>query len=333
MISISAHQYFLNPVSDLNARVQKKTREGALIRCVWPDQKIGYADLFPWPELGDLNLAGQLQELAHGSGTALSTQAIWLARRDAELRAEKINALSQTEPLKNHFLVNDLAHFLEKDLLRVQSLGFGSLKIKLGKDLAHEIQILKHFLQISLLSFRLDLNSSATFQSFRDHMEILGPDLRSRIEFVEDPFPYDREHWTEASKLVPLALDHEFQHVDWSARDLRQKDFQYLILKPARQNVDQALLCCRQHELKCVVTSSLDHPLGVIHSALIASHVNKVLPGPSLDSGCLSFGAYETNAFNAEIQTQGPYLKAVTGTGVGFDHLLRSLAWTSIKQA
>ena len=87
----------------------------------------------------------------------------------------------------------------------------------------------------------------------------------------------------------------------------------------------------QKYDLKVVVTSSLDHPVGVAHACNVASDLKKNYPNMVLDCGLLSLRAYKPSEFFGRILTTGPYFSGVNGTGVGFDDLLQRIEWTPIS--
>ena len=62
------------------------TRRGALVRV-----GNGFADVHPWPELGDAPLERQLTMLARGETTALTRRSLELARIDSDARARSVS--------------------------------------------------------------------------------------------------------------------------------------------------------------------------------------------------------------------------------------------------
>lgn len=330
MIQFSYTKYKLFPQAALSAIAANQPREGALFQIQWPDKKVGYADLFPWPELGDQPLDRQLFDLQQGRISTLMEQTIWLARKDANLRAKKTNALTDMPRIKNHYLITDCTQISDSNLNEYKSSGFTTLKIKVGRDLHSEVRWIQRVLEQYQFQVRLDFNSSMDFSSYERFMTIFSPHTRQKIEFVEDPFPFDPDAWREASQFAPIALDQEYDLVQWDSLS-GKLPFQVLVIKPARQDVDKAVKHALAHELKMVVTSSMDHPLGIVHATRIAAELKKEYTNQVLECGCNSQRAYRVNEFTTNMVFQGPYLTQVPGMGVGFDNLLQALPWTPLK--
>lgn len=330
MIKFYYYKYNIEPVSVIGALAGAEPREGALLKCVWPDGKIGFSDIHPWQELGDADIDTQLLALSRGRISFLVEQSIWLARKDALMRAMMKNGLEGATRVKNHFLINDLSKISDTTLNEIKSAGFTSLKIKAGKSPEEEAERAKRILKSGNFMVRFDFNSKLDFTSFERFLAILDMAARSRIEFIEDPFPYEQKAWAEASRMVSLAVDAEYENIDWSK--MQEPAFKVIVIKPARQDVDKAVNRCTTFNLKMVITSSLDHPVGMVHAAIISTEIKKSFPSQLLDCGCLSLKSYKPNEFSNKIMTTGPYFNAVKGYGVGFDQILEELNWTELNK-
>jgi o-succinylbenzoate synthase len=329
MIRFSYLKYELQPMTDLNSRAAAQLRKGALLKCEWPNQQIGFADCHPWAEYGDADIDLQIRSLARGHVSGLLEQTIWLARKDAMMRVEQRNGFEGGEKVKNHFLVQNINKLDDRSLDEIKSNGFSTLKIKVGRDHEQEVEQLIRILKLSPFKVRLDFNSSGDFSVLERFMYRIEPGLRARIEFVEDPFPYDEESWSDANKIVPLAADFECENIDW--KKMKKPPFQVLIVKPARMDVDKALNRCSTFGLKAVVTSSMDHSLGVAHSAVVAMEIKRAHPNLLLECGCLSLRSYRPDEFSNKIVVQGPYIVRTSGYGVGFDELLKQASWVPLE--
>ncbi|MNL64543.1 hypothetical protein D3C87_1887680 [compost metagenome] len=103
------------------------------------------------------------------------------------------------------------------------------------------------------------------------------------------------------------------------------------MIKPAKCDVDQAISRGKKFNLKAVVTSYMDHPVGMIHALGVAMELKKLHGEMMLDPGCLTHQLFKMGSFSAEINTQGPFVMKVPGTGVGFDKLLEAQKWQQIQ--
>src|SRR5687768_6861088 len=77
-------------------------REGALLRV-----DDGFADVHPWPELGDLPLDSQLALLVRGEITPLTAASVRLARLDGDARRRGISLFEGLTIPLSHWPGND----------------------------------------------------------------------------------------------------------------------------------------------------------------------------------------------------------------------------------
>ena len=330
MIKFAYHKYNLVPVAPIGALATNGTRQGALFRIMWPDGGVGYADLFPWPEVGDHEIDIHIEALERGKISLLLEQTIWLARKDAEARTDHRSLFATGARVKNHFLINDYTKFSDSTMKDIKSAGFTTIKVKCGRDFNEEAGFVSRFIrQNPGFLVRLDFNAKASFAEFERFLSHFHTVERAKIEFIEDPMPLDFEAWTEARKLIAIAADFEFEKLDASKAEAAF--FDILILKPARTDIDSAMKLIDRWGLKMCVTSSLDHPVGVAHACAVASRLKKFYPNRLLDCGCLSLKSYQPNDFTNSMFVQGPYLTGIPGTGIGFDDLFKRIEWTPIK--
>ena len=331
MMKFWTSRYQLQPWQVLGAVADTKPREGALLKVQWPNGNVGYADVFPWPEFGDADITDQIRALALGKVSTLVEQAIWLAKKDAALRKEKKNAFGTASKVKNHFLVTDFTKFNEAAVREARSAGFTTFKIKVGRAVDEEGKFVAKLLKQNPVLVRLDFNAKTDFSEFERFFSHMGTAEKARIEFVEDPVPWAIDAWTEAAKIIPLAIDIESEKIDWD-KFSSKPPFQTVILKPARMDMEKALKFVNRFALKMVVSSSLDHPVGVAHALAQAIELKKFYPNALLDCGCLTLKAYKPNEFMTQIQTTGPFLKEIKGTGSGFDDLWDKQEWTPVQK-
>ena len=238
------------------------------------------------------------------------------------------NLFDAASPVKNNFLLShteDLKPGLVDELVRE---GYSTIKVKVGRDLQEESEALTH-LTAKSLKIRLDFNALANWQIFEKFMTNLAPAVRANIEYVEDPFPYEFNSWQEARKLVKIAVDNQYEKIKWD--ELQAQPCDIIVIKPAKIDVEAAIRRCKQWNMKATVTSYMDHAVGVAHATVLAMELKRDHGDMMLDAGCLTHRVYQMDSFFAELDTQGPYLKKVKGTGVGFDKLLQGLSWSHIK--
>lgn len=331
MIQFWSHKYQLQEMPADPSDKNPSIHEGALLKVVWPDGRTGYADLFPVKKFGDADIDTQLAALASGKLSPLAEQSIWLAKRDAILRKNKQSAFAGMAKVKNHFLVTDLMTFSDSKMAEIRSAGYSTLKLKVGYDPEEEVKLISRWLKQHPIMLRLDFNSKLKFDDYQVFMLSLKQGERARIEFVEDPFPWNFDGWKEVSGFVPLAIDNEAEKIDW-ARIKSPVPFKVMVIKPARTDIEKAVAKVHQHALKMVVTSSIDHPVGIAHALHVATELKKFNPYTLLDCGCLTLRVYKPNEFANSIQVTGPYLAGIKGTGIGFDDLLEKTPWVKVQK-
>ena len=106
---------------------------------------------------------------------------------------------------------------------------------------------------------------------------------RERVDFIEDPCPYDPHVWRALRKEtgLPLALD----------REVATEGVDVLIVKPAIRSPDR-----RSSVLSTVVTSYMDHPVGQLHAAVVAA---RTATNPRC--GLVTHLLYEPDAFSERL--------------------------------
>jgi O-succinylbenzoate synthase len=330
VIQIFSCSYTLRPLTSLNAITPVMEREGALLKVQWPDGKIGYADLHPWPELGDAPLQAHLNDLAKGRISSLVEQSMWLARRDAQMRANKKNYFDDGLPLKNNYILNNVKGVVPGFLDEIKDQGFSTIKIKTGRDLKEEIAFLTHVAAAGF-KIRLDFNAIGSWQVFEKFMAQIPPTVLPFIEYIEDPFPYDAKAWREAQRLAPIAVDNEYHKVRWNLNE--KPPFDVMVVKPARVDVDKAVEYCKKWNLKMTITSSMDHPVGVAHAIGVAMELKRLHGEMILDAGCMTHRLYQMDIFTTELFTQGPYFAKGRGYGVGFENALKVMPWHPLQSS
>ena len=282
------------------------------------DGLIGYADCHPWPELGDKPIDEQLSGIRVNNLTSLMQCSLHFARLDAEARVQNRSLLKERSIPSGHYLISDLL-VCERDLIdHIISQNYTHVKIKLGKYLAQEVAQLIHLFTDQPLKLRFDFNEKLSQDTFFHFLDAVK-ELRSSIEFVEDPFSYNPEEWTKCQNQFSIALACDRQSA--VARFIPESA-SFLIVKPAIQSVELFENCPRE---KLIVTSYLDHPVGQLTAAYVASHID---PHGCNVHGLLSHHVYQSNLFSLELSQQGPKFYAPSGSGFGFDKQLASLHWT-----
>jgi O-succinylbenzoate synthase len=326
---ISYSTYTLKAKASLSARVVSQERRGALIR-VETAHGIGYADVHPWEELGDLKLEDELHRLKT-LPTHLGRRSLGLAALDAEARGRKLSAFANLKIPHSHYLINDTEQISELFLEKIWQQGFRCLKFKVGRNLKAEIEKLTLYeKQLSAFRLRLDFNSQLTLAAFLEFSSSISLPIQLSIEFIEDPMPLDVEQWQKAalSSDLSLALDHVTETELVTLQEVEDLPIKWLVIKPAVQNPRALAEWADERRLRFCVTSYLDHPVGQMGAALEAARLWQEFP--IAECGLTSHLSYEKNEFSESLQSDGPLLSAPQGTGIGFDDILARIDWKKL---
>lgn len=267
--------YELVPRRRLSAIAAEGPRRGALIRAGG-----GFADVHPWPELGDASLDEQLARLRRGETTPLTLQSLHFAAVDAVARRVGRSLFDGLTIPASHWPGPDPPD------------GFDTVKLKSIDHIPGHVRL------------RIDFNATLT----PDEFERIAATLpRDRIDFIEDPCPYDPATWRGLRDRtgLRLALD----------RGTGMEDVDVIVVKPAIQEIPST-------HAEIVVTSYMDHPLGQLCAAYAAATA-----GITTTCGLITHVLYESDPFVDRMQLDGARLVPAGGTGIGFDDLLENLPW------
>jgi len=286
--------YSLIKKNKVNALDRSATQSGSLIRICESETVWGVADLCPWPELGDLPLEKEIAQKG-----PLFERALQLAAEDLQARREK-KSLLQDRWVDNNILVTDYSTF---DFNQPYLNGH-TLKIKGDKQLFRLIEVL-HAAPKSLV-FRIDFNSVLGRDEFQIFLDHISPQVQ--IEYIEDPCGYDEVLWKKWNQIIPIAVDFVAAEDHYSVR----------VIKPAREKV--------KSDQKTVITSSMDHPVGVAHALRVAQK------NTENKAGLLTLDLYETTVFQSYFSYRNEseinfHEKALNDFGIGMTADLLSLPW------
>ncbi len=293
----------------------KNIRQGSLLRFEFEDLGFGYADLFPWPEFRDLDLKTQLAQLRGGKLSPLSVRSLEFARQDAISRKLKRSLFAGLKVPRSHFLFMS-PEISRADIEEKSAAGYKTVKIKLS----NEVQWLNSLAANLDLRVRLDFNNKLTPLSYMNFVEQLTPQAKSKIDFIEDPTPFENNSWLKLQSALPLALD---CGSDKDFTEFSQLGFRYLILKPARQNIHDVEV---PPKVKPVFMGYLDHPVGQSFAALEAARAE----GEKLDAGLTYHECYERNEYSERLGVKEAHLVPDGGFGIGFGDLLEKEDWEFI---
>lgn len=143
-------RYTLKPRRRLSALARPGVREGALLRV-----GEGFADIHPWPELGDPPLDEQLKNIE-------TLPALHYARVDAEARARGVSLFEGLTIPESHWPGDDPPE------------AFDTVKLKGVESIPERVRL------------RIDFNATLTPDEFA---RIAATLPRERVDFIEDPCP------------------------------------------------------------------------------------------------------------------------------------------------
>lgn len=299
-----------------NARSGRRVLEGMLIRVDG-----GYGCIQPWPELGDEPLREHWESL-HGrrERTGLVARALECALMDGASRREGRSLFDGLKVPRSHATVIGNA-----DFAALKAEGFSAVKLKGGNDWQTVLGRMREA-AAEELRIRVDFNGVLTGESFEKFAKA-AEDVRSGVDFVEDPVPYDAGVWSRLTELTgwPLALD----RVEGGGAAVGG-GFAVRVVKPVLEDV-------RECGVPVVFTSNMDHPLGQVFAAWEAARYG----GEMWEAGLLTHRLFEgegqgltdpaaaegLGVWQAMLGERGPELLVPGGTGLGFDRLLESLPW------
>lgn len=254
-MSLSLHHY----QSQFTGAGENQTIQGVLLN---NGQSISC--LQPWPSLGD----PRLEELLEKLSTPESEQHPLLrhslaAFKDKSFSIETLRAYEDQETsIPTHVLIKKDDTFEEVSSLLKS--GVNRFKIKLRKDYDFTAGVFAHLLSLQEnfeFWLRFDANATTSKEEFLDCWYRLGA-LQSRVEFVEDPCPFEWGTWKELEDIgVPIANDRplHFQKPEEITADF---PCSFLVMKPVRHDLNQWKGCFQNSGKKVVLTTALDHPWG-----------------------------------------------------------------------
>ena len=274
-------KYELKPKRRLSAIAAEGSRRGALIRIDG-----GHADIHPWPELGDATLDEQLALLARGETTPLTRASLKFADIDRAARRDERSLFDGLTIPPSHWPGPDPPG------------GFDTVKLKSIDRIPEHVRL------------RIDFNATLTPEEF---VRIAATLPRERVDFIEDPCPYDAATWTDLRARTGLRLA-----LDRGSVAGQRRGADVLVIKPAIEEIPPT-------DSELVVTSYMDHPIGQLCAAYAAATT-----GITTTCGLVTHVLYEPDPFIDLMQIDGARLIPPGGKGLGFDDLLERLPWRTL---
>ena len=348
MPDISYHRYTLRSRGSLNAVSQRREFHGALIKV---DDGIGC--LHPWPEFGDAPTDDQLNLLREGGTSKVIERALRMAAVDGEARRRGVSLFEGIEIPRSHFSF-DQNQSVEAQMQRVFSEGWRAIKTKGSANVDETNAFLDSLLtsaskerhlpsavhntdgtcQVPLLDepvrFRIDFNSCLSAAEFAEFMNRLPAASRERLDFIEDPFPYDAAAWSHAKHQSEVKLACDKGLSSSSENDPDECGYDFAVLKPGRRDWRATLARIPKHT-RIVMTSAMDHAIGQAFAAWEAAMAWRELGGRLDLCGLCTEHLFEKDAFFERIHSRGGLLEVDRlGAGLGFDDVLASIEWQAL---
>jgi O-succinylbenzoate synthase len=316
------HPYTLYSRGALNAVSMRSEFHGALIRV-----EEGVGCLHPWPEFGDAPNDEQLQLLRDGGTTRVIECALRMAAADGEARRRGVSLFADLEIPPCHWSW-DQNQPSPGQMRRVVEDGWRAIKTKGWGNVGEVLRWLDSFASKSAgadVRLRVDFNSCLQPHQFRNFMDWMTPRVRERLDFVEDPFPYEPERWAQMQERygVTLALDKQLRGAS--------EGFEVAVLKPGRRDWRE-ITDGLPPQKRVVMTSAMDHAIGQSFAAWEAAVAWQEL-GDRMDlCGLSTEHLFAEDEFFARLKSRSGQLQVDReGTGLGFDDELRKLPWQRLS--
>ena len=299
-----------------------------MLKIFFDSKTIGYADVSPWAQLGDESLDFQIESLKSLKPTPLLERAFYFARIDSEARKNKKNLLSDLNLPKSHYFIKDILNFKKEKWPTIKNQGFDVIKLKMGKSLNKETIRLKEFCnEEPRFQWRLDFNCQLSKEDFFAWWKGVQSWLSEKIQFIEDPFPYEPSSWKKWYEAfgVPLALDRFFPNSqkEWGG-------FQVAVLKPAYQDIRHLSGILVENNKACTITSYLGHPFEQMTAAYETDWLNRTHPQHFKGCGLLGHMAFEEDPCFSCFTVNNGKFSSVSGYGFGFDNYLKTIKWQDL---
>ena len=298
---------FLSEYS-LEPKVKGPARAGFLLKLEFEDHICGYADIFPWPEFDDPDISDVPAQLKSGQFSPLIKRSLCLAKNDYKARQKNQSLLKKSSLTNHHFIVGIDSNSLSA-VEKALSNNYNRFKLKVGKDIVKELGFLENLSEIlPEKSLRLDANGRLNKNEL---VKFLA--FENYIEFFEDP----------TTEPVEWGLESPLYAYDHPGFNYELVKTQWQVHKPAKQSIEEIFAPL------IVVSSYLDHPVGMAHAFSVAQS----LGDQKSPFGLASHNLYQPNEFFQYIEQSGPDLSIMQdGPGIGMTSLLQSQAWKELSQ-
>jgi len=305
----------------------------------------GIGCLHPWPEFGDAPIDEQLKLLRDGGTSQVIERALRMAAVDGEARRRGASLFAGLEIPPSHYSW-DGNQASEPQVRRVMDEGWRAIKTKGTRDIEGLLSWLsdrsadfgphppdpsraaaKPRSEPPAPFWRVDFNGCLDSTRFAALMRAMHPEVRERLDFIEDPFDYDSGAWSDAQRElgVRLACDKGLMRTEGPRSG--ECGYKVGVLKPGRREW-RTMLPGIPPGASIVMTSAMDHAVGQSFAAYEAGLAWREL-GSRMDlCGLCTEHLFERDEFFERMNSRGGKLDPDSGgTGLGFDEVLAKLSW------
>lgn len=288
-------------------------RKGHLLKCVEGDL-VGYSDLHLWPELGDPHGDEIPEDLLEAS--------ISWASRDALARKEKKSFWTDLKVPQSHQTLLSAADVKEEAW---------AYKVKVNPESSRDLENLDQLMKKADANsrWRFDMNEHGTAQSVQRFWEELPGEVKKRVDWIEDPCPYDFNTWKALAEEMPIAIDWPWNKLKQEQHTLEELGVKAWVVKPIRLRWEDIVSEVSGFSGEVLVTSVLDHPLGQSVAAYGAGLLVNLLGIERVHAGLQTHSLYRESPFSQELSQTSEW-RGAKGFGFGFDHLLKELKWRAM---
>ncbi len=320
-------------ISPYTLKNQSAHQNGLLLKTVSvEDGQLGFAAVQPHSLFGDPDCDAIALSLRQRKPHPLVLRTLELATSEwAKAKILLLKSLAdqtQQYTANSNFLIQHLSENIQMSILEAKNLHFGTLKIK-AKILDEILTQALSIARAQNFKVRIDANSQWTPETAQQYFATLDKSLLAVIEYIEDPFPLSAEnieYWQSLNAIVPLALD-QCAEVTFAKTMLDATAFKHWILKPSRLNKAALHLAMNSH-LPITVTSSLDHPIGIIHAFHFLAQFRK--PHWSQTHGLNTFTNFLPSPYDHVFEYSSSVIRLHADTFNIAESLLEKESWQNV---
>jgi hypothetical protein len=199
---------------------QEIAQEILFLKCEF-GANTGYASFIGWEDLGqpspDLLLARRFDN-------PIFETLISRCWKDAFLFPIILSSENDLSFLNHSFISRD--GFLK--------LSESVVKSKISGNLSEDLQIITELAR-NFTQIRLDANFKYSKNIFINFWNQISTQIQKKIEYIEDPFPWELDDYLELAKNIPLNIDHPFNCYE----EITNVDQFYLCLRPGLRKINR----------------------------------------------------------------------------------------------